>query len=105
RETALAGGGLLTVDAKPNGGIEVRGWDRDEVRLRVKIVASGDTTDAARALAGRVQVQTSGTIQASGPAAERRSGWWASYRLDVPRAQALKLQADNGGLQLSQLTG
>ena len=39
------------------------------------------------------------------PAASRRSGWWASYRLDVPRAQALKLQADNGGLHLSQLSG
>jgi hypothetical protein len=105
RETTLAPGGVLTVDAKPNGGIEMHGWDRDEVRLRVKIVASGDTADEARATVGRVQVDTSGTIQASGPAGGRRSGWWASYRLDVPRGQALKLQTDNGGLHLSQLTG
>jgi hypothetical protein len=104
RETRLPAGGLLVVDARPNGGIEVRGWDQADVRLRVKIVATAETADAARALAGDVQLDTKGTIHASGPNQERR-GFWVSYRLDVPRSQALKLQADNGGLHLSQLTG
>jgi Putative adhesin len=104
REATLPAGGLLVVDARPNGGIEVRGSDRDDVRLRVKIVASADTPGEARALAGQVQLDTTGTIQATGPDQGRRS-WWASYRLDVPRSQALRLQADNGGLHLSNLTG
>ena len=83
---------------------EVRGSDRDDVRLRVKIVASAETPGEARALAGQVQLDTTGTIQATGPNQGQRS-WWASYRLDVPRSQALRLQADNGGLHLSKLTG
>ena len=46
-------GGTLAVDARPNGGIEVRGCDRDEVRLRVMIVATGPSDADARALAGQ----------------------------------------------------
>jgi Toastrack DUF4097 len=105
RETTLGSGGTLEVDARPNGGIAVRGWDRSEVRLRVMIVASGASDADARALAARVQIETSGSVHATGPEPGRRSGWWASFRLDVPREQALKLQADNGGLHLSQLAG
>ena len=105
RETTLASGGTLAVDARPNGGIEVRGWDRNEVRLRVMIVATGPSDADARALAGKVEVETSGGVHATGPDAGRRSGWWASFKLDVPREQALRLQADNGGLHLSQLAG
>jgi len=104
REAKLPAGGLLVVDARPNGGIEVRGWDRDEVRLRAMIVATAETADEARALAGEVQLDTKGTIHATGPRQDRR-GWWVSYRLDVPQGQALRLQADNGGLHLSRLTG
>jgi hypothetical protein len=105
RETTLAAGGTLSVDARPNGGIEVRGWDRSEVRLRVMVVANAPTEADARALAERVQVETSGTVRATGPQAGPRSGWWASYRLDVPREQALQLRADNGGLHLQHLAG
>ncbi len=105
RETALAAGGTLAVDARPNGGIEVRGWDRNEVRLRVMVVATGASDAEAQALAQRVQVETSGSVRATGPEGGHRSGWWASFRLDVPREQALRLQADNGGLHLSRLAG
>jgi hypothetical protein len=105
RESTLSARGVIAVDSRPNGGIEVRGWDRDEVRLRVKIVATAAAETDARAIAGQVQVDTAGTIQASGPEARRGRSWYASFRLDVPRAQALRLQADNGGLHLSDLGG
>lgn len=105
REMTLGAGGVLAVDARPNGGIQVEGWDRNEVRLRVKIVATADTDDAARALASEVRVDTSGTVAASGPESSQRRQWYASFRLDVPRGQALKLRADNGGLHLSDIDG
>ena len=105
RETTLAASGLISVDARPNGGIEVRGWDRNEVRLRVKIVATAAAEADARALASQVQVETAGTVQAAGPRPQRGQSWYASFKLDVPRAQALRLQADNGGLHVSNLEG
>jgi len=105
REARLPEGGVLAVDARPNGGIEVRGWDRNEVRLRVKVVAQGDGEAAARETAGEVRVETTGTIRAVGPARDHGRSWWASFRLDVPRGAGLRLQADNGGLHLSGLAG
>ncbi len=105
RETTLAAAGVIAVDARPNGGIEGRGWDRNEVRLRVKIVATSAAEQDARALVGQVEVHTTGTVQVSGPERRRGQSWYASFRLDVPRAQALRLQADNGGLHVSDLEG
>jgi hypothetical protein len=103
RETTLSA--VIAVDARPNGGIEVRGWDRNEVRLRVKVVATAAAEADARALAGQVQLETAGTVRASGPQPSRGRSWYASFKLDVPRAQALRLQADNGGLHVSDLEG
>ena len=105
RETTLAASGVIVVDARPNGGIEVRGWDRSDVRVRVKIVGTAAAEADARAIVSEVRLDTAGTVQVSGP--ERRSGrgWYASFKLDVPRAQALRLQADNGGLHLEGVEG
>jgi hypothetical protein len=96
----------LEVDSRPNGGIDVKGWDRGEVRLRVKVTASGDSLEEARAIAALVHIETDGAIRATGPD-ERydKRQWWASYRLDVPRDAALDLQADNGGLRLDGVYG
>jgi len=105
REATLPATGLLAVDARPNGGIQVRGGDRNDVRLRVKVVATGDSEAEAKALAGEVQVETTGTVKAVGPSRSRGHGWWASFRLEVPRNAQLRLQADNGGLSLQDLAG
>jgi hypothetical protein len=96
-----ATGGSIAVDAQPNGGIQVTGWDRNEVRLRVKIVASGATAEEARARAAAVRVETDGTIRAVTP--EGRA--WASFRLEVPRASLLNLTSHNGGINLESLSG
>jgi hypothetical protein len=96
-----ATGGSIAVDAQPNGGIAVTGWDRNEVRLRVKIVASGGSVEEARARAAAVRVETDGTIRAV--AAEGKA--WASFRLEVPRASLLNLTSHNGGINLESLSG
>ena len=95
-----ATGAPIAVDAQPNGGIQVTGWDRNEVRLRVKIVASGDSVDEARARAAGVRVETDGTIRA---VTEGKA--WASFRLEVPRASLLNLTSHNGGINLESLSG
>jgi hypothetical protein len=43
REATLPAGSLLAVDARPNGGIQVQGWDGSDVRLRVKIAATAES--------------------------------------------------------------
>lgn len=98
--TWAATGAPIAVDSQPNGGIEVVGWDRNEVRLRVKVVADGDTAAEAKAHAAGVRVETEGVIRvvASGRA-------WASFRLDVPRQSTLTLTSKNGGLHLRDLAG
>jgi hypothetical protein len=101
REATWASTGApIAVDSQPNGGIEVVGWDRNEIRLRVKVVAEGDSPAEARSNAAAVRVETDGTIRAvsSGRA-------WASFRLEVPRQSTLTLHSKNGGLHLRGLAG
>ena len=98
--TWAATGAAIAVDSRPNGGIEVVGWDRNEVRLRVKVVADGATAEEAKAKAASVRIDTDGVIRAVSPGQA-----WASFRLDVPRQSTLTLESKNGGLHLRELTG
>jgi Toastrack DUF4097 len=105
REATLPAGGLLAVDARPNGGIAVQGWDGTDVRLRVKIVATAGTEAEARGVVGDVRVELGETVKAAGPERSEGRQWYASYRLDVPRGARLRLQADNGGLSVERFSG
>ena len=105
REATLPAGGLLTVDSRPNGGIQVQGGDGNEVRLRVRIVANADSEAEARDIVGGVRLELGDTVKAVGPQRSHESHWSASYRLEVPRGARLKLQADNGGLSLEGFDG
>lgn len=99
--------GRIEVDARPNGGIRVNGWNRNEVRLRAKVVTMADDEAEARQIASQVRIQTGATIRAEGPS--RADGghrsWWVSYRLDVPSASALSLRSSNGGIHLADVHG
>jgi hypothetical protein len=106
REATWAKGSARTaVDASPNGGIEVLAWDRPEVKLRAKVVTMAPTAAEAGDLAGQVQVETTGTIHASGPKGTRRSHWWVSYKLWVPRKASLGLRSVNGGISVRGVAG
>jgi hypothetical protein len=106
-EGTWAGGAPVAVDARPNGGIQVQGWDRNEVRLRAKIMTQADEEGEAQRLASEVRVLTDGTIRAQGPsrADGSRRSWWVSYRLDVPENATLSLESTNGGIHLVNLSG
>lgn len=104
REYSLAARPDLTVDTGQNGGIQVNGWDRDEIRLIARIQASSRDGDP-RALARAVEVRTGATVEAAGPRPGGRNSWAASFELMVPRATALRLRASNGGIALHDLTG
>ena len=106
REIALPAAGPFQVDARPNGGVSVRGVDGGRARLLVKVATTAETEEEARNLAEQVRIETQGTIRAAGP---DRSGqgrsWSVSYRLEVPRRSDLRLEADNGGLAVEDVVG
>jgi len=84
----------------------VKGWDRGEARLSVRITALADTAEEARAIASQVRVVTDGAIRATGPeSGDGDRQWYASFRLDLPRDADFDLQADNGGLHLEGVNG
>jgi hypothetical protein len=84
----------------------VKGWDRDEVRLRVKVTAMARSAEEARAIAQQVKVETEGGVRVTGPENRSRDHQWsASIRLDVPRGSEVDLQADNGGIHIEDFSG
>ena len=106
REASWRASGPVRADARPNGGIRVKGWDRDEVRLRVRVTATAATPEEARALAAQVRVETDGGVRVTGPESRTHERqWWASIRLDVPRNAELDLEADNGGIHIEDFAG
>jgi hypothetical protein len=106
-EATWAGGGSISVDGRPNGGIEVSGWDRNEVRLRAKVEARGDDDAEARQIASQIRVQAGPSVRAEGPRnlEGRHRSWSVSYKLQVPHDTALTLESLNGGIHLQNLDG
>jgi len=106
-EATWAAGAPISVDGRPNGGIQVQGWNRGEVRLRAKVVTMADDDAEARQIASQVRVQTGPTIRAEGPSRMegRHRSWRVSYKLDVPVNSALSLESTNGGIHLQNLEG
>ena len=105
RESTMPGG-ALTVDAGQNGGITVEAWDRTDVRVRAVVRTNARTTERARQLASGVQIQSGGgRVSSTGPDTERRENWSVSYRINVPRHTDLDLNASNGGITISGVSG
>ena len=106
RETRLAATGRLAVDADPNGGIRVEGWDRDEVLVVARVQAHAESEAEARELAADVRVLAEGsTVRTDGPDTRGRRGWSVSYDVYVPRRTDLDLESTNGGLHVSTVSG
>lgn len=106
REQSVASIGRLSIDAQHNGGVNVKGWLRNDVLVRAKVQTSADSDGAARSLASRVTVDSSGgQIQALGPQSTDDSGWSVSYEVFVPQNTDLTLKAHNGGIGISDVRG
>jgi len=105
-ERTLSGRGTIRVDATPNGGVTVIGWDRDEVELRVRISAHARTEGRAEDLAREVRLRISGLeVSAEGPRTSGRESWSVSYELHVPRRSSLWARSTNGGIRVAEVSG
>ena len=93
REFTLDGNrDVIRVDANPNGGIKVQGWDKDHILVRAKVVANARSKNEAAALARDVELDTDGTIKANGPKSRRREWYSVSYEIFAPAKSNVDLE-------------
>lgn len=101
-----AGGQSVSADASPNGGVTVRGWDRDSVHVVVKLRAESSSEEAARELAASVRVESArGRIAADGPPQRRVGGWSVSYDIWVPAQTDVDAESQNGPISAFDVEG
>jgi DUF4097 and DUF4098 domain-containing protein YvlB len=106
KEQPVPAGGAITVDGKQNGGILIRGWERNDLLVRAKIETRAPTQAEADALAPQVRVETVGlNIHAEGPEGRDDYQWYVSYEIFVPRRSDLSLTAHNGGISINEVSG
>jgi hypothetical protein len=106
REQTLAAGETITVDSGKNGGISVKGSDRNDVLVRARVESAAPSENEAMELAKQVRIETGGSrIHSAGPEQKRDSWWSASFEILVPRRSNLALTARNGGIAISDVNG
>ncbi len=106
QEKTLKAGGTIRVNAHPNGGVTVVGWDGTEIELRAKISARARSEERAEEIGQSVKLQISGVdISADGPRLHNRESWWVSFELRVPRNSDLWIRAQNGGIDIAEVHG
>jgi DUF4097 and DUF4098 domain-containing protein YvlB len=106
KEQRLPAGGAITVDGRQNGGISIKGWERNEILVRAKIESRAPTQAEADTLAQQVRIETTAlNIHAEGPESRDDYQWYVSYEIFVPRRSDLSLQAHNGGISIAEVAG
>jgi len=97
----------LDIEAGPNGGVSVKGWNRPEVWVRARVEAHAkDGEAAAKALAAQVTLETAaGRIAARGPVSLGESFWSVSFEVFAPHRMDLSARTVNGGVSLSDVEG
>jgi DUF4097 and DUF4098 domain-containing protein YvlB len=105
-QTLAATGGTINVDGMQNGGISVKGWERNETLVRYRIQTQAATQAEADNLASQIRVITAaGEIRAEGPEQNGKSHWNVGYEIFVPRQSSLSLHTHNGGISISDVQG
>jgi DUF4097 and DUF4098 domain-containing protein YvlB len=106
KEQTVPVGGTITVDARKNGGVSIKGWDRNEILVRARIQAAAVSQSEAEGLAKQVRIQTAaGKVFAEGPENRRDYHWDVSYEIFAPRRSDLSLVAYNGGISIADVNG
>lgn len=107
RSTTISAASRFDVDASPNGGIDIEGWDRDEISIEARVQAYGRDDEEARALADEIEIVVDDDgVRTDAPRVRGRDrGWSVSYRIRVPVETDLELRSVNGGIGLAGVRG
>ena len=107
REEVVTGQAALDIDPGRNGGVHVRGWSRQDVRVRTRVEGYANDSRRARELATAVRVTTTaGRLRSDGPMTVGRDDQWStSFHLDVPANTELAVNTNNGGISIEEFRG
>jgi hypothetical protein len=96
----------IRVEAGPNGGVNLFGWDKPTMLVVARIQANGDDDADAKAVASRITVTAEPSRVASdGPSNDRHHGWSVSFDVYVPTKTAIDASTQNGGVSVEKLNG
>lgn len=105
-QTLAAPNDTLDVDGRANGGISIKGWERNEILMRARIQTAARSEAEAKELVGQIRIETTGSkIFASGPDNTKDHWWSVSYEIFVPHRSNLSLKSNNGGIAISDVNG
>src|SRR5215213_7905821 len=105
-QTLAATGGTLSVNGGRNGGVSVKGWERNNVLVRARIQTGAKSSAEAAELARQIKIETAGSqIRAEGPAGQDDKHWAVSYEIFVPQQSDLSLETYNGGISITDVRG
>ena len=108
RESKMPAGSRLDVDAAPNGGIRVTAWEKNEILVRAKVDAHGESKSEAQAKLAQIKVSAeNGKVHATGPKESEHHewGWSVSYEIYVPAKIDLGANTVNGGVHVTGVSG
>ena len=92
REQKLPVTQRLEVLASPNGGVSVRGWNRQEILVRARVETLAPSEGETKTLASQVHNY-------------KEFVWSVSYEVFVPHRIDLKASSVNGGVSVSDVEG
>lgn len=89
-----------------NGGIQVTGEDRSDVKVEATVQAWARSESEARDILRQVQIDTNGDeIRDRGPRSQGGKGYGIHYKIHVPKKLSVDLHGMNGGINIAHLTG
>lgn len=106
REEVVAGAASLDIDPGRNGGVNIRGWSRSDIRLRTRVDAYAEADARVREIVSSVRVTTGGgRVRSNGPTVWNGENWSTSFYLEVPNDAALAINTENGGIFIETFRG
>jgi hypothetical protein len=97
--------GALRLDGGQNGPVTIRAHEGRGILVRAVVHAHAPDAARARQIAAAVRLTTQGTVSATGPRTGEREGWSIAWDVLVPARTDLDVEAHNGPLTATGVTG
>jgi DUF4097 and DUF4098 domain-containing protein YvlB len=99
-------GGRLEVGGLENGSVAIRGGDVSAIEIHTLIDVEAPSEEEAKEIARRVEVEAeAGSVRARGPETKHWRSWSVSYQILVPRHYDISLAAENGDVDVTDVSG